>query len=327
MSNKHFISRRNFLKRTGCGAAAAAIAGLPACSTTPQTAEAGPIPKRRLGKTDLETTILAFGGGSQFLLNKNGKWEPMIQRALDAGINFYDTADNYTWGDGMTSEQRFGEILPAYKDRVIVTTKFDARTRDGARKAAEASFEKLKMDSVDILMLHSIEETDTPSVLEKGAYTELAKMRDEGMARYIGFSCMNTAERAAELLEEFEFDVVLLAMNPTLYGGFAKLVMPVARRKNVGVLSMKIMRDIVGVEATAKELLDYAWMEEGVSSVCIAHNGMPAFEQNLSLAQRFKPTQAIAANRNMLENRHAHLAGPHALCWARSDYRDGGLYA
>ena len=137
---------------------------------------------------------------------------------------------------------------------------------------------------------------------------------------------MDSAERSREVIEKLDFDVALLAMNPTGYGDFVSETLPAAREKNVGVLAMKVMRDIVGTSATPEELLRYALSQEGVATALIGHHGMATMEENIGIV-RSLGTEATAdmtgPERAYLESRLAHLAGPHTLCWARPGYVDG----
>jgi len=277
------------------------------------------IPRRPLGKTGLEVSMLAFGGGSQFLKNKDGEWEPLLEKALELGINYFDTSHGYAG-----SEERFAEILAPVRDQIIITTKFDARTASGMRTEFEKSLKRLKTDYVDILMIHSVENKDSVSNIENGVYKEMLKLKDEGSIRFLGFSSMNSASKSKELLDNLDFDVVMLAMNPTNYGNFAQVALPSALKKNVGVLAMKVMRDIVGETATAEELLHYALDKEGVCSAVVGHFGMNILEENAELVKKIGSTSSVP-NWHGLEQRLKPFAGPHALCWARDDYFDGKL--
>jgi len=181
----------------------------------------------------------------------------------------------------------------------------------------------MKTDYVDILMLHSVEPSEDLSAFEKGAYREMVKLKEQGLARFLGFSSMNSAQKSKELIEKLDLDVVMLAMNPTKYGDFAKVTLPAARKKNMGILAMKVMRDIVGKEASAKELLHYAWTQEGVASALVGHYGMDVLEENVRLAREFGTTGKVIVDNRTLERKLAHLAGPHTLCWVRPGYFDG----
>ncbi len=255
MKNKKRIqvTRRDFIRKTAAGAAALGITGIAAsCST--YTGGESKMPKRILGKTGLELSILSFGGGSQFLKNRDGEWEKSLHQALKAGVNLFDTAPSYTLSQFKidnpnapgSGEERYGMILPEYRDKIYISTKVEGRDPGEARKGLEESLKKLRTDYVDILFLHAIGPSDEVRAIEKGVYKEMVKMKEEGMTRFIGFSSMDSAERSRDLLHALDWDVALLAMNPTKYGNFAEVALPAAVEKNVGVIAMKVMRNLVG---------------------------------------------------------------------------------
>ena len=316
------ISRRGFLGRSIAGVAAGSTLGSLVTGGAEAMGLKGSMPKRLLGKTGLEVSVLGFGGGSQFLKNKDGDWEPMLEKAIEMGINFFDNSSNYQWGARMTSEERFGEVLPKYRKDVLICTKFDSRDPDEAMREIETSLKRMKIDYLDVLMIHSIEPSEDLAVLEKGVYKRLLKLKEEGTTRFIGFSSMNSAQRSRDVIEKLDIDVALLAMNPTQYGKFAQVALPAARKKNVGAMAMKVIRDVIGNGTTARELTQYAWTQQGVASAVIGHHGMEILEENVRLAKEFGALRETAVDRRELESRLAHLAGPHALCWARPEYRD-----
>jgi aryl-alcohol dehydrogenase-like predicted oxidoreductase len=324
MAPENKISRREFIHYSAAGLAAASASGMIAgCSSNTNA-----MPTRALGATGMEISRLAFGGGSQFLANEDGAWEPMLERAVELGVNYFDTSSAYQWEAGMSSEERFGEVLSPVRDRVYIATKFDARDPDEAAREFDRSLSRMKTDYVDVLLIHSIVPSDDIAAIEQGVYAMLRRLKEEGSVRYIGFSSMESAERSREAIERLEFDVALLAMNPTGYGGFVTETLPAARAKNVGVLAMKVMRDIVGESATPKELLRYALSQQGVASALVGHHGMATLEQNIeivhSIAADAESTMASIERRH-LESRLAALGGPHALCWARPGYTDGAV--
>jgi hypothetical protein len=303
------------------GAGLTALAG---ASAMPAAAAAS-MPTRPLGKTGLNISILAFGGGSQFLLAKDGLWEPMLERAVASGINLFDTSYGYQWKSSLASEERFGAILPRYRKSIYVSTKFESRDPEKARKEFDRSLQRLKMDSVDFLLIHSIEESEDIAALEKGVYKMMQKLKDEKLTRFIGFSSMNSSARSKELMEKLDVDMAILAMNATKYGDFAKVALPVAREKKVGVVAMKLMRDVIEQGAKPAEVLYYAWTQSGVASAVVGHVKIDQLEANLGQARSFTAERAAGFNRRALELKLAPLGGPHALCWARAGYRDGNF--
>jgi aryl-alcohol dehydrogenase-like predicted oxidoreductase len=331
--NKSTLSRREFLQNSAKLAVVMSASGL--VSSLPAYGSGKTdqgIARRRLGKTGLDVSILGFGGGSQFLMNPNGEWEKVMEAAIEGGINIFDTAPSYTassFNQGGSkspdSEDRFGIILPKYRDKIILSTKLESRNPEEAKSELEASLKRLKTDHLDILFIHAILPTDSTAEIEKGLYKTMISFKSSGMVKNIGFSSMDSAERAKELLEKLDFDVVLLALNATKYGDFEKTALPAALKKNTGVIAMKAMRDIVGKNATSRELLEHTWSLKGVSTVFVGHNGLQTIQENIRLAKEFSKTGISRVDREELEQRMAGLAGPHALSWARPGYRDAGL--
>jgi len=320
--NKNVISRRGFLGRAATGVAVVPTLKAMTSGEVIASSLSGPMPMRTLGKTGLEVSVLSFGGGSQFLKNKDGDWEPLLERAIELGVNYFDNSSNYQWGAKMTSEERFGEILPRYRKDILICTKFDSREPAEAMREVETSLKRMKIDYFDVLMMHSIEPSEDLAALEKGVYKQLLRLKEEGVTRFIGFSSMNSAPRSKELIEKLDVDVAILAMNPTKYGNFAKVALPAARKKDVGTIAMKVIRDLLGNGTSPAELIQYALTRDGVASAVIGHYGMDVLEENISLVKQLGTDRKAAFDHRGLENRLAHLAGPHALCWARPEYRD-----
>src|SRR5262247_3134339 len=117
--------------------------------------------RRRFGKTGLEVSALGFGAGNVGGLMVRGTpadQERAVARALDLGINYFDTAPSY--GDGQ-SEQNFGRVLKTLRPNLIVGTKFripsEARGRvaEALTASLETSLRRLGLDRVDLLQLHN----------------------------------------------------------------------------------------------------------------------------------------------------------------------------
>jgi len=336
MKGQSHLSRRKFLLDSSKAAALVAASGLIASGTSCSggSGTAYKIPRRKLGNTGLEVSILAFGGGSQFLQNNNGEWEKLLEAALEGGINFFETAPSYMaskfWetGDGKSldsSEQRYGEVLSPHRSEIILSTKLSSRDPEEAKRSLESSLANFKTDYLDVLMIHGITPGDDIAEIEKGLFKTMVSFKASGVVKNIGFSCMENPEHGRDMLEKLDFDVVLAAMNASNYGGFADIILPVARKKNTGAVAMKVMRDIVGVAATPRELLTYAWTQPGVASATVGHWGMEALLDNLQIAQQYREEPMASLDQEELEHRLAPYAVPHALCWTRPGYRDGDV--
>lgn len=321
--SKYSVSRRDFMQKTTAGLlAVSAYTTIPGCK---KKANIATMPKRKFGKTGLDVSLLSFGGGSQFVKNKEGAWEEMLERAVQSGINLFDTCSSYVYGNALSSEERFGRVLPRYRRQIYIATKVDSRNPDEAMKEFERSLKRMKTDYVDILLVHSLEKSEDIPALEKGLYAKMRELKEQGAARFIGFSSMNSAEKSREFIEKLHPDVCILAINPTKYGGFKEIALPAARKNNVGTLAMKVMKNVVGKDATAKELMQYALGQEGVSTAVVAHYGIETLIENTDIVKKMDNVTSAGQDQSALESRLAHMAGPHVLSWARPDYRDGSM--
>jgi predicted aldo/keto reductase-like oxidoreductase len=283
------LTRREFLEATALAAAAAT-------ATSQSSAEAAAaLPRRTLGRTGAQVSVLAFGCGSRFLMYKDEQVAlQILERAIDRGINYLDTAVGY--GDG-ESERRVGLLMKRRRGDVLLATKLpeSARTRDAALREAEASLKRLQTDHVDVLHLHSLGDAADLRKIEApdGALKALYELRDQKVARFIGMTSHTDGRVMADAIEHNDLDCVQMAMNPSRALHFEELALPAANRKKLGVLLMKVtaQEKLVGAgpgRADMRSLVRYA-LSLPVATMVI---GMPKpefLDENLALAASFTP--------------------------------------
>jgi len=320
---KDGISRRRFLQQTAMVSAMPLISRCSARGS--KDANASRLPRRTLGRTGMEVSVLAFGGGSFFQKLPDGQWEPLVQKALDLGVNYFDEASAYHHDKkNPHSETRMGQILPPYRKSIHICTKLDERDPEKAKGEFEQCLQRLKTDYVDVLLVHAIRdnETDT-SLIEKGIYSQLRKWKEQGAARHIGFSSMMTdGPRTKEWIDALDPDVVLLAISATKYGNIAEHAIPAAQAHRTGFIAMKMLKDVVGNDVSAKELLHYAWTQPGVASLCVGHSSIQQLQENVDTLCEFAQTTG-QFDRSETERKVAYLANSAVLSWTRPDYKDG----
>ncbi len=201
------------------------------------------IPKRPLGKTGLQVSALVLGGFVAMKDPPTAKFDPaeLANAALDAGINYFDTAPAY--GNGQ-SEHNFGQVLSTRRKEVFLATKTGSRSYQGAMRDVEASLKRLRTDHLDLLQVHGTKADEDFAKWDKpdGVLKALYKLRDEKVARFIGVTGHESAESMRRAIELFDFDTVLTTFNPTVRRRpYQQLVLPAAQKKKMGILAMKVM--------------------------------------------------------------------------------------
>ncbi len=228
----------------------------------------------------------------------------MLNRALDLGINYFDTAESY--GDG-ESERRLGPVVAKRRKEIFLTTKIDDRDGNHTRRLVEQSLKRLQTDHVDLIHIHSVlfEDDLGKIVAPNGVLRALYKLRDEKMTRFIGASCHTDPTVLAKLLENHDLDVTQMALNAARVGmaspeqqkrvdargevSFEKTALPIARRKNMGIIAMKIFAQerLVG-KASPADLIHYS-LSLPVTAAVIGMPKLEYLEQNVRAVKSFQP--------------------------------------
>jgi hypothetical protein len=249
--------RRRFLKAGGVALAAnlaqtamptvAHAAGIapPPPSLMAAKAVQEMMPTRNLGNTDFRVGIFGLGGqGALERANNEAIAVPIIERALELGVNYFDTSAIYG-GPERWSEQYLGKGLKGHREEVFIASKTKERTRDAALRNIEVSLKLLGTDHLDTWQLHDVGTSeDVEQIFGKGGAIEaLTEARDQKMVRYLGVTGRFRPEALMESIRRFPFDTVLMGLNAAdrYYYSFAKELLPLAVEKQMGIIGMKVM--------------------------------------------------------------------------------------
>ncbi|HTC94939.1 MAG TPA: aldo/keto reductase [Terriglobales bacterium] len=250
-------NRRDFLKSGAASIAAGLSAGAIASRAsaevmsedkTPAAATIAvkdTMPTRNLGKTGYRVGIFGLGGQAAIDKAKNETLAPqMIHRALELGVNYFDTSAIYG-GHDRWSERHLGQALKGNRDQVVIATKTKERTRDAALKDIEVSLKLLDTDHIDIWQLHDVGiQEDVDQIFGKGGAIEaLVQARDQKLVRHLGVTGRFRPEALIESIRRFPFDTILMAVNAAdkYYYSFEKELLPLAVEKQMGIIGMKVM--------------------------------------------------------------------------------------
>lgn len=190
----------------------------------------------RLGKTGLEVSRVGIGGIPLTRPSEQDAIE-VVQRALDLGVNFIDTAVGYG-----PSEERIGKALAAWpggREQVILATKSPGWDRATALEHLEVSLERLQTDYIDLWQIHNIRSFEMyEQVLEPGGALDVAREAIRaGRVRHIGFSSHNV-DVALKAVASGLFETVQFPFNFVSNEAADELI-PLARERDVGFIAMK----------------------------------------------------------------------------------------
>jgi aryl-alcohol dehydrogenase-like predicted oxidoreductase len=254
------------------------------------------VPQRPLGKTGVQVSALGVGGYHLGSTKDQNEATELVERALDAGINFFDNCWDYH--DGL-SEERLGAALKGKRDQAFVMTKVctHGRGKDIAMQQLEESLRRLQTDHLDLWQIHEVIYYNDPDLIfaPGGAAEALLAAKQQGKARFIGFTGhKDPAIHLRMLTQDFPFDTVQMPLNclDATFRSFETHVMPEANRRGIAVLGMKSMGgsgEIVSHgAATPADALRYA-MSLSVATTISGMDSLGVLEQNLGIAKGFQP--------------------------------------
>jgi aryl-alcohol dehydrogenase-like predicted oxidoreductase len=244
------------------------------------------LPHRPLGKTGVQVPIIGYGTAplgkiklmDAPLLNKSTK---LLNHAIDQGITYLDTSPDYG------SQPKVGEVMKSRRDEVFLATKINKRRHGDVLSELQQNLKELQTDHVDLIQVHAINTmADLESALAPdGALRALEEARRQGMTRFIGITGHARPWVLAHALERYDFDTVLVAIGAVdrLVTGPEQNVLPVAQRKNAGVIAMKVYGH---GELKQRELaLRYSLSLPGVSLAILGMEEEEQIDENVRLAQ------------------------------------------
>jgi hypothetical protein len=312
MERQNKNSRREFLQRL---LAATAVAGFypylnPETDKISFLPADGKIPLRPFGKTGFNVGIYSLGGqGSIETPGKEQLSVEIVNRAIDLGINYIDTAAAYGRSTPAIprdqamghSERNIGQVMKTRRKEVFLASKTHDRTYDGSMRLLEKTLKNLQTDHLDLWQIHNNKASELATIdkyfADDGVVKALIKARDQKIVRFVGYTGHESPAMLKSLAERFPFDSVLVALNAAdkHHDPFIENFLPVAVEKKMGIVGMKIpARDRIfahGGIITMKEAMEYV-LTLPVSTIIIGIDTIAELEENVTIAKSFKPLTA-----------------------------------
>ncbi|MFW6170900.1 MAG: aldo/keto reductase [Planctomycetota bacterium] len=300
------IRRRELLKSglaTVAGLGAASAVGLPyPTGLHAAQADRAPMPTRRLGRTNYQVGLFSLGG--QSTVEQQGRRKDaveIINRALDLGVNYIDTAARYgRLRDGQgprlgISEGHIGEVMKDRRKEVFLASKSHDYTYDGTMKLCEQSLKRLQTDHLDLYQHHAVhtDEKLSQTQAKDGAVRAFERLHREGVIRYKGITG-HSSRVLLRALEQYDYDCVLVTLNAAnswmLEREYLGKLLSTAAEKDVGVIAMKVVArgDVLDKGLTMEEALTYT-LSFPVATAIIGISVVKQVDHNAQIARDFEP--------------------------------------
>ena len=308
--------RRTFLKLGS--AAAAGLIGTAAPGQTPEAHPAPPaMPVRNLGRTGYKVGVFSLGGQAALeRANNEAVAVPIVERALDLGVNYIDTSSIYG-GPQRWSERYIGTVMKRRRAQAFLASKTKERTREGSLRMIEESLKLLQTDHLYLWQLHDIGlQEDVDAVFAKGGAMEaLRQMQEQKVVRYLGVTGHFRPEPLMDAIHRHPFDTILMALNAadSHHYSFMDRLLPLAVEKQMGIIGMKVpgrSRLLSSWTPPPLEQQQHSWegaviattpgpltmrealyysLSHPVSTIIIGCDSLAQLEENVNLAREFTP--------------------------------------
>ncbi len=321
------LGRRDLLRLGAATAAGIVVRDLAAGDVTrtpaaalpsphnPRTAAA--MPMRNLGRTGYRVGIFSLGGQAAVEQPENELVAvPIIEKALDLGLNYIDTSARYG-GESRWSERYIGQVMKRRRSEAFLATKTHDRTRDGSWKLLEISLKLLNTGHVDLWQIHNLTSKEQVDRIlgPEGAVKAMQEARDQKLVRFLGVTGHADPDVLLEAIRRFPFDTILMAVNAAdpHHKSFQRELLPTAVEKEMGIVGMKIpargrllsswtppppgsQPAWTGTATrsgtlTMSEAMRYT-LSLPVSTVIIGVDSIAQLEENVRIAQTFTPLSA-----------------------------------
>ena len=250
------------------------------------------IPKRKLGKTGVDVTILGLGGeGVLRTYGYEREADDLINRAIDLGINYFESARAYSG-----SESYYGRSLRGRRKEIFLTSKSHARNKKGALLHLQETLRNMKTDHLDLWQVHDVRTEEEMEEIfgPNGALEAFVEAKDKGLVRFIGVTGHHDPLITKRCLQRFDFDTVLIPVNPAepTYKSYLTEIIPPEKKKGMGIVGMKVyfrgFADRLPWFETMEPFFRFA-LSQPITTAVIGCDDVEQLEENVKSAGSFSP--------------------------------------
>lgn len=286
MARDRQIDRRTLFKGTLAGAGALGL-GAPGRALAQAGSAASEMPTAVFGRTGERIPKLVFGTSFPLTL-------PLLKRAVDLGVTYFDLADCYVGG---RSERVAGDFLQrtGLRKRIWITTKSDAHDPDGFERTLQGSLGRIQVDQVDLLFLHNLEDG---AYLSPALKSRVEKLKRDGKIRFFGFSThASTVVETMTLAARLGWvDAIMFKYNFRSYGDRPlNDAIDACKKANIGLIAMKTQgshysfaQRVPPFQAKGftrhQAVLKAVWQDSRIDAIVSEMTNFDQLEQNVAAA-------------------------------------------
>jgi aryl-alcohol dehydrogenase-like predicted oxidoreductase len=324
--------RRTFLQ-AGALATAAALGATSGAEAQDAPAKTPVLPKRKLGRTGLEITMLEMGTGA---LRERGVLERLLKLSYASGVRTFDTAKMYGTEPGF---KKWFEQSPEVRKEIVLVTKDNPRAPKDMLAMLDKRLEALGVDSVDLFFIHGLGDEhkldDAMNFVKGQEFKETAEaIRKSGKAKFVGFSSHH--KHRAQIIQAAAdggiIDAIMLQYTPWLdKDAPLNKALDACHAKGIGLISMKqiagqfpsgekldVLKEVLKrVPMLAEKnltpyqgLLHAIWTDERISGSCVSIKTTDQLREDADAARRYAPLKTAEIE----QLRDAALAFGPTLC-------------
>ena len=327
------LTRREFVTTVGLAGLAIAGAGATAAMAAPEQpaapAPAPTVPKRRLGKTGVDVSILALGGMFDTINN-----QLLLKQALKRGVTYWDTAESY--GNGLSEEGmgRFFGRNPGARQEIFLVTKLQAKGGNLTERL-DKGLKRLHTEYVDLFFIHSVSDIGemTPALKDW-----VAEMKKAGRFKFFGFSTHSNMEDCLLGAARLDWiDALMMTYNfRVMQNPKMQEAIKAGAQAGVGMVAMKSMAGSPGPATIASEArlemaerflergftdkqakLKVVWENPHIASICSQMPNLTILSANVAAARdqtQMAREELESLRQYALETKADYCAGCGKIC-------------
>jgi len=262
MNEKNRLNRRQFLKSVGAAGIGSAItaANVNAEEQTEKKAETNEmpkVPKRKLGKTNVEVPVLALGCMFNTIEN-----QMILKKALDWGVSYFDTADCYMGGNSEVGIGNFIKKNPDLRKDIFIVTKSDKRDIAGIQELLNQSLKKMNTDYIDLYYIHGL---NGPNELNDDIKNWAAKAKKEGKIKLFGFSTHKNMAKCLAAAAKLDYiDAIMSSYNfQLMQDAEMQTAVEACHKKGIGLVAMKVQASGQKLQSEQDKKLTSHFIQKG----------------------------------------------------------------